>query len=120
MPSCEIAFRTGSLVAPSISDSTFSKGLCASILVFLIVRRTAKAEMSIRVRRSEILDSDRGLLITLYRRHLAADYAEERFDWLYQRGPHGQAFAWIASDSANGEPIGAAAAFPRKVYCHGQ
>ncbi len=76
--------------------------------------------MSIRVRRSEILDSDRDLLITLYRRHLAADYAEERFDWLYQRGPHGQAFAWIASDSANGEPIGAAAAFPRKVYCHGQ
>lgn len=76
--------------------------------------------MSIRVRRSEVLDSDRDLLITLFRQHLDAEYSEKRFDWLYQRGPHGQALAWIASDSASGEAIGAAAAFPRKVYCNGQ
>ena len=86
----------------------------------LLVKRIAKAEMPIRVRRSDLLNSDRDLLITMFRRHLAADYAEERFDWLYLQGPHGPAFAWIASDSASGEPIGAAAAFPRKVYCNGQ
>jgi hypothetical protein len=89
-------------------------------LVSLLLKRIAKAEMSIRVRRSDSLNSDRDLYITLFRRHLAPDYAEERFDWLYQRGPHGPAFAWIASDDASGESIGAAAAFPRRVYWNGQ
>lgn len=76
--------------------------------------------MSIRVRRCDSLISDRDLLIALFQRHLASDYSKERFDWLYLRGPHGPAFAWIAFDDAHAEPIGAAAAFPRKFRCSGE
>jgi hypothetical protein len=94
--------------------------LCVALLVSLLSDWIAKTDMSIRVRCSESLDSDRDYLIALFRRHLADDYSEERFDWLYLRGPHGPAVAWIASDDANSEPIGAAAAFPRRIYCNGQ
>ncbi len=93
---------------------------CVSGLVSLQSKWIVKADMSIRVRRSGLLSPDRDLLITLFRRHLAVDYSEERFDWLYHRGPHGSSLAWIATDGPAGKPIAAAAAFPRRVYCNGQ
>jgi hypothetical protein len=55
----------------------------------------------------------------MFRRYLQPKYDLERFDWLYCRGPHGPAKAWIACDQSTGEIIGAAAAFPRKVHFNG-
>jgi GNAT superfamily N-acetyltransferase len=62
------------------------------------------------------LESDRGLLIDAIRRWLAPQSDERRFDWLYLKGPHGKATAWIATDAADGRLVGAAAAFPRRMY----
>ena len=62
------------------------------------------------------LESDRGLLIDAIRRFLSPQSDEQRFDWLYRKGPHGRASAWIATDGVNGPLVGAAAAFPRRMY----
>src|SRR5689334_17291434 len=62
------------------------------------------------------LESDRGLLIDAIRRFLSPQSDEGRFDWLYRKGPHGRAIVWIATDGADGPLIGAAAAFPRRMY----
>ena len=98
------------------------RSVCQSLLILVSLQFewNAKAEMPIRVRRCDSLISDRNLLIALFRRHLASDYSDERFDWLYLRGPHGPASAWIAFDDAHGEPIGAAAAFPRRIHGNGR
>jgi GNAT superfamily N-acetyltransferase len=44
----------------------------------------------------------------------------ESFRWLYCDGPHGVARAWVAVDDENGEIVGAAGAFPRKLYFGGK
>jgi len=62
------------------------------------------------------LHRDRGLLIDAIRTWLAPQSDERRFDWLYRRGPHGEATVWIASEGAGGPLVGAAAAFPRRMY----
>jgi hypothetical protein len=76
--------------------------------------------MSILIRRSELQGSDRELLVGMFRRHLAPEYDVHRFDWLYRQGPHGEAVAWLAVDSSTNEVVGAAAAFPRKIYLNGE
>jgi hypothetical protein len=73
--------------------------------------------MSLQIRRAA-LDSDRGCLIKLIKRHLATNSNERRFGWLYCDGPHGVARAWVLCD--NGALVGTAAAFPRKMYFDGQ
>lgn len=73
--------------------------------------------MPLQIRRAA-LDSDRGCLIELIRRHLATGSNERRFGWLYCDGPHGIARAWMVCD--NGVPVGTAAAFPRKMYFDGR
>jgi GNAT superfamily N-acetyltransferase len=62
------------------------------------------------------LDSDRGILIEAIRRWIAPQSDERRFDWLYRSGPHGQASAWIATHGSAGPLVGAAAAFPRRMF----
>src|SRR5256885_4700603 len=62
------------------------------------------------------LDSDRGLLIDAIQRFLSPLSDERRFDWLYRSSPHGQASAWIATHGPDGPLVGAAAAFPRRMY----
>lgn len=59
-------------------------------------------------------------MIALIRRHLAPQSDHGRFDWLYLRNPHGPAHAWLAQDSVTGVPVGAAAAFPKKVFAGGK
>jgi len=74
--------------------------------------------MSLQIRPAA-LDSDRGRLIELIRRNLAPQSDERRFEWLYRKGPHGAANAWVACDGAKGAVVGLAAAFPRKMYFDG-
>src|SRR5208337_1174280 len=78
----------------------------------------ALQSVPIRIRRAD-LQTDRSDLIKLFRRCLAPNYDGRRFDWLYNDGPHGRALAWVAEDVESGEIAGAAAGFPRKMYCRG-
>ena len=52
-------------------------------------------------------------------RNLTTPLDLQRFRWLYCDGPHGAAHAWVAIDDATGEIVGAAGAFPRKLYFGG-
>jgi len=74
--------------------------------------------MSLRIRRA-VLESDRAEMTELFRRYLSPQADSRRFDWLYRGGPHGVARAWVACESATGAMVGAAAAFPRKMYFGG-
>lgn len=62
------------------------------------------------------LEADRERLIELFSHCLNPDYNGTRFDWLYKRNPHGQAVAWVAEDPEQQRLVGAAAAFPRRLY----
>jgi GNAT superfamily N-acetyltransferase len=74
--------------------------------------------MCVRIRVAA-LESDRTKLIDLFRRHLTPQWNDDRYDTLYLRCPHGPASAWVAHDDSTGALIGAAAAFPRKLYFDG-
>lgn len=75
--------------------------------------------MPVRIRRAN-LDGDRSALIEILRRYLTPLSDAQRFEWLYCRGPYGRAVSWVACDPSTNEIIGAAAAFPRKVYSNGE
>src|SRR5438552_452104 len=74
--------------------------------------------MSLRIRRAR-LESDGTELMELLRRHLSPGADSRRFEWLYCACPHGAARAWLACESQTGAAVGAAAAFPRKMYFDG-
>jgi hypothetical protein len=67
------------------------------------------------IRRAD-LARDREILIEALSRHLNPMADARRFDWLYKKNPHGEALVWMAFDEENGEVVGSAAAFPRRVY----
>lgn len=71
--------------------------------------------MSLRIRRAN-LDTDRLALIELFREQLTPRSDAARFNWLYCDGPFGEALAWVTYDEATAEIVGAAAAFPRRIY----
>lgn len=63
--------------------------------------------------------ADRVLLTDLLAQNLTPDAGGPRFEWLYLANPHGKARAWVATESATGRGIGAAAAFPRRMLVQG-
>lgn len=65
------------------------------------------------------LQRDRELLISLLFQHLTRSSDRARFEWLYQRNPHGPARAWLATDAGTGEIIGTSASFRRRVVVNG-
>jgi len=69
--------------------------------------------MHIEVRPAD-LQQDRDLLTDLLSRHLHQEAGGPRFDWLYEKNPHGRAHAWLAIADAD-KPAGVAAAFPRRL-----
>lgn len=75
--------------------------------------------MSISVRRVN-LNSERDVLIPIFRQYLDLGYDSKRFEWLYRDNPYGEASAWVATDSSNGSIVGVAAAFPRRLYLSGK
>lgn len=83
--------------------------------------RTCKrnSRMPIRTRRAN-LETDRLALIEIFRKYLTPKSDDARFEWLYCKGPHGVAQTWIAFDGSTGVLVGAASAFPRKVYVGSQ
>jgi hypothetical protein len=64
-------------------------------------------------------ETHKSALIGLFREHLSSDYDADRFDWLYQKNPAGEAQLWIVSDGNNCDIVGAAAAFPRRFSFRG-
>ena len=70
------------------------------------------------VRQAE-LDSDRDQIIEVLSRFLTPLSSAHRFDWLYKENPYGPARVWMALEEKTGTVIGAAAAFPRKMYVGG-
>jgi hypothetical protein len=74
--------------------------------------------MKVTIRPAD-LSQDRSNLISLFRRYLTRESTERRFDWLYLLGPHGKASAWVAELEEGNEIVGAAAAFPRRMYAGG-
>src|SRR5712692_2855634 len=74
--------------------------------------------MTISIRRAD-LERDQPCLIRLFREFLTPHSDARRFDWLYRQNPSGTARAWLASSSEDGAVVGAAAAFPRRIYVRG-
>jgi hypothetical protein len=66
------------------------------------------------------LELDRLPAIGLLARHLNPSYDTARFDWLHTRNPAGPGRFWMAVDSATGETVGTAAAFPRLLSVAGR
>jgi hypothetical protein len=72
----------------------------------------------VKIRQAD-LDSDADFIVEMVRRYLNPNSDRVRFDWLYRQGPFGDGKAWIAMDAANGDLVGVAAAFPRRICCTG-
>jgi len=64
------------------------------------------------------LERDREELIQVLLQYLTEGSSPRRYDWLYLHNPAGPAKAWLAEEE--GEVVGAAAAFPRRISVHGE
>lgn len=65
------------------------------------------------------LDHDRTRIINALAKWLTPRSDERRYDWLYREGPYGPADVWLAVRREDGSVVGAAAAFPRRMYVGG-
>jgi hypothetical protein len=68
-----------------------------------------------RIRAADLV-ADRALLTDLLTANLSFAAGGRRFDWLYRENPHGPALALIATEAGTQRCIGAAAAFPKRLY----
>jgi len=75
--------------------------------------------MKVIIRRANLQD-DRLGLIAFFHEFLTPNSDERRFDWLYQECPHGVASVWVAINREDSQLVGAAAAFPRRIYYAGK
>jgi hypothetical protein len=66
--------------------------------------------------REASLPSESAVIVDVLARDLTPLSDERRCEWLYMKGPHGVARAWIAKDEKRGSVIGVAGAFPRLVW----
>jgi hypothetical protein len=74
----------------------------------------------LRIRTRELdVETERDLMIAFLGENLPGHGGAAHFDWLYRDNPDGVARAWLAVDDETEEPVGAAAAFPRRVWVHG-
>lgn len=65
------------------------------------------------------LESDGARLIEVIARWLTPRSDRQRFDWLYLNSPFGAARVWLAVRKEDDSIVGAAAAFPRRLYVEG-
>ena len=75
--------------------------------------------MTLLVRQAD-LDQDRQIIIEFLYQSLTRQSDEKRFEWLYEKNPHGAARVWLAIDSRRDMIIGTAAAFPRVMQVSGK
>jgi len=66
------------------------------------------------------LQRDRSLLLTTLKEYLGPPENEARFEWLYCRGPFGEARAWLLREGDGGTLVGMAAVFPRLLASNGE
>lgn len=64
-------------------------------------------------------DEDRSDVIRLVSEWYEHDVTE-RYEWFYQRNPHGRALSWIAVDESTGSVDAVTSVFPRLVFVDGQ
>lgn len=64
-------------------------------------------------------EADRALLTDLLAQNLGSAAGDPRYDWLYLQSPYGRARVLVATESSSGRAIGAAAAFPRRLFVGG-
>jgi hypothetical protein len=58
-------------------------------------------------------------IILLWKRNFP-DLPEERYDWIYQGNPDGEALSWVASEIGSGSLVGIVSLFPRKMKVNGK
>ena len=75
--------------------------------------------MAVRVHEVDVA-AERGTLLDLLESNLSDYGGPPHFDWLYLGNPWGKARAWIAEDERTGDPVGVAAAFPRRLHLKGR
>lgn len=66
------------------------------------------------------IDREKAALTAFLSTHLSPDAAADRYEWLYCKNPAGPARVWVACEAEAGKIIGVSAAFPRRIYSHGQ
>jgi GNAT superfamily N-acetyltransferase len=59
-------------------------------------------------------------LLTTLKEYLGPPENEARFEWLYCRGPFGEARAWLLREGDGGALVGMAAVFPRLLASNGE
>jgi GNAT superfamily N-acetyltransferase len=64
-------------------------------------------------------EADRALLTDLLVQNLGPAAGDRRYDWLYLQSPYGRASVLVATENGSGRAIGAAAAFPRRLFVGG-
>jgi GNAT superfamily N-acetyltransferase len=62
---------------------------------------------------------DREHVIKLMGKIYAGDM-QQRYTWLYENNPHGDALMWIAIERESGEAVGCTSIFPRRVMVDGR
>ena len=62
---------------------------------------------------------DREHVIKLMGKIYAGDM-QQRYAWLYENNPHGDALTWIAIERESGEAVGCTSIFPRRVMVNGR
>jgi len=78
--------------------------------------------MAIIVREAE-LPRDREVLLSVLLRNRDPGHnsvRQARFQWSYFTNPYGQPRAWLAIDSISDKVVGAAGAFPRRLFVQGE
>ena len=62
---------------------------------------------------------DREHIINLMGKVYSGDM-RERYAWLYENNPHGDALSWVAIERETGEAVGCTSVFPRRVMVDGR
>jgi hypothetical protein len=65
------------------------------------------------------LEKDRNDIVLLWKRNFP-DLPYQRYDWIYQKNPHGKALSWVAREAGSGSLVGTASLFPRKMNLNGR
>jgi GNAT superfamily N-acetyltransferase len=75
------------------------------------------AATELRIRRASA--NDRATVLELLSEHLPDTQVERRYEWLYERNPHGPAVTFLAFDPVTDDPIALTSLFPRRVLVDG-
>jgi len=65
------------------------------------------------------LQRDKNDIVLLWKRNFP-DLPQKRYDWIYQKNPHGKALSWVAREIGSGSLVGTASLFPRKINVNGR